>query len=37
VQNYLFALLYGGDMSKIFSTSVVIGILGNMENIIKNG
>ena len=37
VQNYLFAFLYGGNMGRIFSTSVVSGIIGNMENIVKNG
>lgn len=37
IQNYLFAFLYGGEMAKVFSTSVVAGILANMDNIIKNG
>ena len=37
VQNYLFSLIYGGEPKKVFSTSLVSGILGNMDNSIKKG
>ena len=30
-------MIYGGEPSHIFSTPILSGILGNMENRVKNG
>ena len=37
IQNYLFSLTYGGKLTSIFSTPMLQGILGNMDNIVKKG
>ena len=37
IQNYLFSLTYGGKLQNIFSTPMMEGILGNMDNIVKHG
>lgn len=36
VQNYLFDLLYSGELASIFSTTVVSAILNNMHNVVRN-
>ena len=35
VADYYFTITYGGLPAKIYSTSVVKAIIGNMENVIK--
>lgn len=37
IQNYLFVFLYEGSLASTYSTKVMAGILGNMDNIVKNG
>lgn len=37
IHDYLFAVLYGGQSGKVFSTPFMSAVLGNMDNVAKKG